>query len=63
MYYVVHFFDEHEHLRQSERLDSRTDREAIAYVAKLDHPHVLELWNGERCVQRFEPGVRLALAS
>jgi hypothetical protein len=63
MYYVVHFFDEHEHLRRSERLDCRTDSDAIAEVARLEHPHVLELWRGERCVRRFEPASRLALAS
>ena len=55
MNYIVHFFDAHEHLRRSVRLESRTDDEAIGQAALLAHPNVLEVWQGDRCVWRFEP--------
>jgi hypothetical protein len=53
--YIVHFFDEHEHVRRSVRLDCSTDDHAISEAAQIRHRHVLELWQADRRVWRFEP--------
>ena len=55
MKYIVHFFDAHEHLRRSIGLVCQTDDEAIGQAALFSHPDVLEVWQGDRCVWRFEP--------
>lgn len=60
--YLLHFFDQHEHVRRSIRLDARTDEEAVVRAAAMDHPHVMEVWNGDRCVRRFEPDHEMAVA-
>jgi len=31
-----------------------TDHEAIAKASTFEHPHAVELWEGDRLVQRFE---------
>lgn len=60
MDYQINFFDEHEHLRRAERLNCNDDHHAIVQVAAIDHPHAIELWEGDRFVWRFE--ARLCLA-
>lgn len=62
MSYLLHFFDQHEHLRRSIRLDAETDEQAIAHAEREGHAHVMEIWTGDRCVRRFEPARTLAVA-
>jgi hypothetical protein len=55
--YTVHFFDEFEHVRRSIRLYGQTDEQVIDEAAALRHRHVLEIWQGDRRVWRFEPAL------
>ncbi len=55
MRYMLHFFDVHEHLRRSEAVVCEDDQIAIALAVQRPHPHVVELWCGDRRVLRFEP--------
>jgi hypothetical protein len=62
MRYLVHFFDANEHLRRSEAIDCPDDEQAITAGARLSHPHVVEVWSGDRRVWRFETQTALAKA-
>ncbi|HTK34280.1 MAG TPA: hypothetical protein VL358_03190 [Caulobacteraceae bacterium] len=53
--YLIHFFDRHEHLRRSRQVNCDSDDEAIERSALLAHSEVLEVWQGDRRVWRFEP--------
>ena len=62
VHYLVNFFDEHEHLRRAERIVCDDDHRAISLAAEFNHPHAIELWQGDRFVWRFEARLCLALA-
>ena len=61
MRYLVHYFDAHEHLRRSEAIECADDKGALAAAATRPHPHVLEVWSGDRRVWRFEAAEPLAM--
>jgi hypothetical protein len=55
--YVIRLFDERGRLARSRPIECLTDDEALEELARVRHPHALELWEEERLVWRFEaPG-------
>jgi hypothetical protein len=63
MRYLVHFFDANEHLRRSEALVCTDESEAVAEAAARPHPHVIEVWLGERRIWRDDRRTVFAFAS
>ena len=56
--YRVSFLDARGRVRRSQELDCTDDDQAIERLARLNHPHALELRQGDRLVWRFEPPQR-----
>jgi hypothetical protein len=42
-------------LHQESELDCDHDDAAIDYAGRLDHPHEIHVWDGERLVARLPP--------
>jgi hypothetical protein len=61
--YLVHYFDALEHLRRSEAIECAADHDAVAAAASRPHPHVVEVWHGDRRVWRDDRRSAFALAS
>ena len=52
--YRVQFFNGRGGMARSERLECDGDDRALERLARLAHPHAMELWAGDRLVWRFE---------
>jgi hypothetical protein len=51
----LYFFDARDHISRALDIECRDDAEAIASVREHDHPFAIELWQGARRIERFEP--------
>ena len=56
MAYEIRFFNERGVIEQVRAFQCDDDDEGLERLAKVRHPHALELWQGDRLVWRFEDG-------
>ena len=54
-HYRLYFFDARDHISRALDIECRDDGEAIAHVGEHPHPFAIELWQGARRIERFEP--------
>lgn len=54
-HYRLYFFDARDHISRAVDIECRDDDEAIANVREHAHPFAIELWQGARRIDRFEP--------
>ena len=54
-HYRLYFFDARDHIGRALDIECRNDDEAIASVREHAHPFAIELWQGARRIERFEP--------